>query len=60
MVKNILKLEGAQELTKVEQKSIRGAGLLRCFGHEIIICCPGPDSEEYCACAPKGTPCQLW
>ena len=29
MLKNILKLKGAQELTKVEQKSINGAGF-RC------------------------------
>ncbi|MEM0575432.1 hypothetical protein [Flavobacterium polysaccharolyticum] len=56
MLKNILKLKGAQELTKNEQKSISGAGLLTCFGHEIVICCP---DSEICACAPIGTPCML-
>jgi hypothetical protein len=55
MLNNILKLEGAQKLTKNEQKSINGAGL-RCYGSEIVICCP---DSEICACAPKGTPCML-
>jgi hypothetical protein len=54
MLKNILQLEGAQELTKNEQKSISGAGV--CQGIDILICCP---DTELCSCAPKGTPCML-
>jgi hypothetical protein len=54
MLKSILKLEGAQELTKKEQKSISGAGT--CQGIDILICCP---DTGICSCAPAGTPCML-
>ncbi|MCV9930052.1 hypothetical protein OIU83_20495 [Flavobacterium sp. LS1R49] len=57
MLKNILKLEGAQELTKKEQKSISGsASELVCQRPDILICCP---DTGLCGCAPKGTPCML-
>ncbi|MCV9933667.1 hypothetical protein OIU80_15395 [Flavobacterium sp. LS1R47] len=56
MLKNILKLEGAQQLTTKEQKSISGAGSVPvCQRPDILICCP----DGICACAPKGTPCML-
>ncbi|WP_165572102.1 MULTISPECIES: hypothetical protein [unclassified Flavobacterium] len=54
MLKNILKLEGAQQLTAKEQKSINGSGIV-CNGIDILICCP----DGICACAPAGTPCML-
>jgi hypothetical protein len=54
MLKSILKLEGAQELTKKEQKSINGSGIV-CQGIDILICCP----DGQCGCAPVGTPCML-
>jgi hypothetical protein len=42
MLKNILKLEGAQKLTISEQKRINGGG--EC----VILCCP----ESGCLCVP--------
>jgi hypothetical protein len=36
MLKNILKLEGAQKLTKNEQKSINGGGNCRCSPLGIV------------------------
>jgi hypothetical protein len=55
MLKNILKLEGAQQLTAKEQKSINGSGPIVCNGIDILICCP----DGICGCAPAGTPCML-
>lgn len=54
MLKNILKLKGAQELTKKEQKSINGAGPTSCQAGESIVCCP---DQGICVCAPKNTIC---
>jgi hypothetical protein len=48
MLKNILKLEGAQKLTRNEQKSINGGGC-------VILCCP----DTGCSCVPKGVACML-
>lgn len=45
MLKNILKLEGAQELTKNEQLKIKGNG-----GIEYIICCPEDNNIGYPDC----------
>ena len=45
MLKNILKLEGAQELTKKEQLKIKGNG-----GIAYIICCPEDNNIEYPDC----------
>ncbi|MCV9930053.1 hypothetical protein OIU83_20500 [Flavobacterium sp. LS1R49] len=53
MLKNILKLEGTQELTKKEQKSINGAGA--CPTGTVTICCP----DTGCVCAPKGSSCMV-
>ncbi|MCV9933665.1 hypothetical protein OIU80_15385 [Flavobacterium sp. LS1R47] len=48
MLKNILKLEGAQKLTSSEQKNING-------GACVILCCP----DVGCLCVPKGVACML-
>jgi hypothetical protein len=37
MLKNILKLEGAQELTKTEQKIINGGGPCKCSPIGIVL-----------------------
>lgn len=53
MLKSILNLEGVQQLSKKEQKSINGS-IKACQGIDILICCP---DTGLCGCAPKGTPC---
>ena len=55
MLKNILNLEGAQQLTKSEQKSING-GRIYCDAQHFCppgSCCSGN------ACWPYGTPGHL-
>jgi hypothetical protein len=53
MLKNILKLKGAQKLSKNEQKSIKGGNVLcpssyplGCFSAEYY--CPNPDGLPIC------------
>jgi hypothetical protein len=55
MLKNILKLEGAQKLTKNEQKSIKGGGLPTCpVGERAKLCTEGGTVPGYWECVPKG------
>jgi hypothetical protein len=57
MLKNILKLEGAQKLTKNEQKSINGGAIIPVCpsGSSARLC---PDTTEY-ICLKKGEVCML-
>ncbi|TPD68372.1 hypothetical protein [Flavobacterium microcysteis] len=42
MLENILKLEGVHKLSNGEQKTIKGNGIIRGGGNDIIACiCPG-------------------
>jgi len=45
MLKNILKLDGAKELTKNEQLKINGTG-----GIEFTVCCPEDNNISYPDC----------
>jgi hypothetical protein len=45
MLKKILKLKGAQELTKNEQLTIKGNG-----GIEFTVCCPEDNNISYPDC----------
>ena len=45
MLKNILKLKGAQKLTKKEQLNIKGNG-----GIEFTVCCPEDNNISYPDC----------
>jgi hypothetical protein len=57
MLKNILKLEGAQKLSKNEQKSING-GVSYCpLGQ--YKCYQDPDDPSFFVCTKKGIPCML-
>lgn len=55
MLKSILNLKGAKQLSKKEQKSIKGSGIPYCYGLEILICCP----DGSCVCAMPGMECML-
>jgi hypothetical protein len=46
MLKKILELEGAQELTKDEQKIVKG----RKGGIEFTVCCPEDNNISYPDC----------
>jgi hypothetical protein len=57
MLKNILKLEGTQKLTKNEQKSING-GANYCPPGQYK-CYQDPDEPSFFVCTKKGIPCML-
>ncbi len=50
MLKNILKLDDAQQLSKTEQKNISGGGGGRSLCSEYVIICT--DNRTYDPCAP--------
>jgi hypothetical protein len=45
MLKNILKIEGAQKLNKNEQEKIIGAG--NNGPYEFVVCCPEDNNIAY-------------